>query len=750
MAPPLEPTTMDVALEPEAEQAATTKPQSGGFLLSPARRVSLGKCGKVPSLTPLKIEEEDKGLSSTSSRVGHEYQCSYIPEYRGCQQASGENATTTTTTSSQEPKKLSPLSPKKQRWTKEEREAFFLGLHLFGKEFRSVQKLITSKSVGKVVQHYYDDFKYTFAYRCWREASVKWGIKGEQFVSGRKQNKLMLGLIARAKLGKRQGEKLYDCARQFNEGDLPLEKFVLEVADIAGRDNLVEEVDLSAFGHQGEKFVGDSAASSKELLSFTLGLNPRLRHKIFWAHIWAPLAEQGWKYSGQQGAAYAKGEDKDVFSRKRQSFEGIPAFLKHLDENVDLPAFHIPEDVKMHFELQRGPTRSTGTRVGGGGGGRSGSTRTYPNADGKVCTNCATTSTPLWRKDRTNNDAILCNACGIYLKNHGKHRPVAPKKEKVEQDASPNASSDIKEVNEEEMRNVQVVQSQASSGANDGSRGDGNGDDQDVGASEASDASDQDKFVEMPHWESRRTRGANRKGLRARTGSPSSSNESGGDAAVVFAMPSPRKADPEVANAAQQLMSMHSLDWESAQLEKRAVPAEARQGKKERQSKSSSSGKSSKAAVNCANCHTTTTPLWRKDRETGDTLCNACGIYKKNHGKVRPVDKTGQPKFLQAKEDKSRSVMNVNEGGSQKRKAGDAAGSRSQRRKVKQKKAKVADINQKLIDPSKGRSLFADAALERNDEIVGSNSQDSGMSSQNSEIVSSFAHQASIPRIILV
>lgn len=41
----------------------------------------------------------------------------------------------------------------------------------------------------------------------------------------------------------------------------------------------------------------------------------------------------------------------------------------------------------------------------------------------KQCENCGTNSTPLWRKDRHIN-MLMCNACGIYYKNHGKHRPV--------------------------------------------------------------------------------------------------------------------------------------------------------------------------------------------------------------------------------------------------------------------------------------------------------------------------------------
>lgn len=42
-------------------------------------------------------------------------------------------------------------------------------------------------------------------------------------------------------------------------------------------------------------------------------------------------------------------------------------------------------------------------------------------ADVTSCTNCGTRVTPLWRKD--DNGAMLCNACGLYLKLHREHRP---------------------------------------------------------------------------------------------------------------------------------------------------------------------------------------------------------------------------------------------------------------------------------------------------------------------------------------
>ncbi|KAF0275603.1 hypothetical protein FOG50_03543 [Hanseniaspora uvarum] len=48
------------------------------------------------------------------------------------------------------------------------------------------------------------------------------------------------------------------------------------------------------------------------------------------------------------------------------------------------------------------------------------------NADSDIiCSNCSTKKTPLWRRDE--NGYILCNACGLFFKLHGKPRPISLK-----------------------------------------------------------------------------------------------------------------------------------------------------------------------------------------------------------------------------------------------------------------------------------------------------------------------------------
>lgn len=47
-------------------------------------------------------------------------------------------------------------------------------------------------------------------------------------------------------------------------------------------------------------------------------------------------------------------------------------------------------------------------------------------------------------------------------------------------------------------------------------------------------------------------------------------------------------------------------------------------------------GESSAGPTTCTNCFTQTTPLWRRNPE-GQPLCNACGLFLKLHGVVRPL-----------------------------------------------------------------------------------------------------------------
>ncbi|KAJ2733574.1 GATA type transcriptional activator of nitrogen-regulated proteins [Coemansia sp. BCRC 34962] len=64
-----------------------------------------------------------------------------------------------------------------------------------------------------------------------------------------------------------------------------------------------------------------------------------------------------------------------------------------------------------------------------------------------VCFNCGTDYTPLWRRDAEGH--IACNACGLYYKLHGKHRPISMKRTTIKRrrrginPTAPSSSADI-------------------------------------------------------------------------------------------------------------------------------------------------------------------------------------------------------------------------------------------------------------------------------------------------------------------
>lgn len=74
---------------------------------------------------------------------------------------------------------------------------------------------------------------------------------------------------------------------------------------------------------------------------------------------------------------------------------------------------HVPQAVMPTQPPQQHFNGAPAATSGGGGNGL------------PTCQNCRTSTTPLWRRDEYG--AVLCNACGLFLKLHGRPRPISLK-----------------------------------------------------------------------------------------------------------------------------------------------------------------------------------------------------------------------------------------------------------------------------------------------------------------------------------
>lgn len=136
------------------------------------------------------------------------------------------------------------------------------------------------------------------------------------------------------------------------------------------------------------------------------------------------------------------------------------------------------------------------------------------------------------------------------------------------------------------------------------------------------------------------------------------------------------------------------------------------------------------SSMECSNCHTKTTPLWRKTSH-GDTLCNACGLFYKLHGTLRPLNNTAHKNS--AKHTPSAAAPGQPSAASKPRTT-TIKGSRSSLDSA------IAHSNSELFSPSGASPFRRETALLGTHYGLSSNSGTSRIGSTTQNTVSSFAN----------
>lgn len=259
-----------------------------------------------------------------------------------------------------------------------------------------------------------------------------------------------------------------------------------------------------------------------------------------------------------------------------------------------------------------------------------------------MCQNCGTTSTPLWRKDRQVN-MLMCNACGIYFKNHGRMRPVqltataardahgrdailhAPARDAILHSHDSAGRDDDASTTVEETRR----RSSRARRPRDSYDSDTGVSDRSISAL-AADVADHapasDEDAERARLE-----------LIDRLVPLSADGDSlSTDSAIDWAVEA-----LHCLKEAQMVDADTGMPWGCVRLfadtDGDAAPAAAPAAQLSKRARSPAKPISSRPGQTCLNCGTTSTPLWRKNPETGSVMCNACGIYFKTHGVNRPL-----------------------------------------------------------------------------------------------------------------
>lgn len=515
------------------------------------------------------------------------------------------------------------------KWSVNEQAAFTLGVLFYGKHFDNISRLIGTRSAPEVEEFFQSNFEQSENFHCWKRFHDRLATASSlhefqtQFLRNPAQQKSLVKGLSHGGGPSELDHNLASILYAFNRGEVTAVVLLDSLVSLAGRQAVVGSVDLTKFGIEQCDYYATSKATA---------------HKL------------------------------DPPAAPMQAVErAVPSQPSH-------------------------------------------------DHSSKVCANCGTTTTPLWRKECGVN---MCNACGIYYKNHGFHRPVeliraatqakpvATTKQPASKPRHSSTHTAAPQVFQpQRLGTAGYSGSETAADADDdydyeggvGSRRSRRkrqakhfGDDwcnpelefkqRPAKRGKQFDDMDTDADVDAEDYSSTGGDGAAPNWLNEKHGGNSHTPSDEHDVNISPSVDEGSQqsaltdtgisVDDDATNAAMVLISLkfttgsllHASHNEVDGCDDLAVgsghvgggavlqgfPQAARRpslgkGKQAKATKQVEVGAPNKPLLVCCNCFTSKTPLWRKDKENGETLCNACGIYKQTHGVTRPVDMLSVPK----------------------------------------------------------------------------------------------------------
>ncbi|KAF5820394.1 putative ELM2 domain, Homeobox-like domain superfamily protein [Helianthus annuus] len=218
-----------------------------------------------------------------------------------------------------------PCSSREECWSAIEHDSFILGLYIFGKNLRVVNKFVGDKGMPNVISYYYGKFYRSGEYQNWsmyRKKRIKKSLPGKKIFRGWRLQELLSRLLSN--VTDECKASLTQAIRSFEEGKLSFEKYVFTLRDTMGLDLLVQAVAIGK-GKQDltiktrtrlrSKKVQSTCSSLKteeivDILRDRIGLSKTRLNEFFWAAVWPRLLARGWHY--EQARNYAFENSKNL------------------------------------------------------------------------------------------------------------------------------------------------------------------------------------------------------------------------------------------------------------------------------------------------------------------------------------------------------------------------------------------------------------------------------------------------------